>query len=87
MVAPGAPLMGATIEYRPHERRWQPGPDDLLVFGTYRVVYPDGFVVLMAHTGYANTVGEFPMDIEDDEDRARLMDEADRVRTAHGSAS
>ena len=53
------------------------------LLGGYRVRYDDGFNVLLPHDGYVGTVGAEPLDPDDDDHRAVIVESAERIRMAH----
>lgn len=74
---------GATVEYvaNPQQsERWEHGQH---VFGAYKVRFEDGFTVMIPHVGWPNTISADPLDVEDDEHRAVIVEHADRVRLEH----
>lgn len=75
--------MVPTVEYRlnPKEHslsaHWN---HEHVLIGAYYVRYDDGFQVAIPHGGCLGTISEEPLDLEDEEQRAIVLGEADRVR-------
>lgn len=54
--------------------------DERILLGLYHVEYDDGWQVALPHTGWLGTVSEEPLDVDEPEHRAVIVEWADGTR-------
>lgn len=71
-------MTDATVEYvpNPDPAGWDGQPQ---TFGAYKTVFPDGYVVMLPHVAVRGTVGAIPLDVDDPEVRAHLLERSSEL--------
>jgi hypothetical protein len=75
--------VSASIEYVPNPKKpttAQVFNGENMLFGFYKVRFPDGWTVAVPHSGWAGTISEEPLDPENDEHRAVILAAAERAK-------